>query len=287
MVGMSRLSRTCRRPDPARIYSGCRERTHYTLPVCSLGVLVPRREIRLLCFPLPTNPMVYRKISEDLKNRAIILYDQGLIPDDISRLFGISTRSLSRWKDNQLTYGSVIPPPTYRSGRPRILDAEQVLSISEQLERAPELYLDEIQDWVALTMEIVISRSALTELIKDAGFSYKMLHKAAAERDEVARAEFRDWARDYVTADMVVTADESSKNDRTIFRRWGRSMKGTSADVRAGFNRGERYSILAAISVNGYVATRIVIGSVDSQEFFDFIVSDVVRAQSSVLFTHS
>ena len=64
-------------------------------------------------------------------------------------------------------------------------------------------------------------------------------------------------------------------------------MKGTSADVRAGFNRGERYSILAAISVNGYVATRIVIGSVDSQEFFDFIVSDVVRAQSSVLFTHS
>ena len=136
-------------------------------------------------------------------------------------------------------------------------------------------------------MEIVISRSALTELIKDAGFSYKMLHKAAAERDEVARAEFQDWAQDYVTADMVVTADESSKNDRTIFRRWGRSMKGTSADVCAGFNRGEHYSILAAISVNGYIVTQIVIGSVDSQEFFDFIVSDVVRAQSSVLFTHS
>ena len=67
---------------------------------------------------------------------------------------------------------------------------KQVLSILEQLERAPELYLDEIQDWVALTMEIVISRSALTELIKDAGFSYKMLHKAAAEQDEVAQAEF-------------------------------------------------------------------------------------------------
>ncbi|KAF9642399.1 hypothetical protein BDM02DRAFT_3073261, partial [Thelephora ganbajun] len=57
---------------------------------------------------------------------------------------------------------------------------------------------------------------------------------------------------------------ESSKNNRTIFRRWGRSMKGTSADVHAGFNRGERYSILAAISVNGYISTRVVIGSVDS-----------------------
>ncbi|KAF9642398.1 hypothetical protein BDM02DRAFT_3264478 [Thelephora ganbajun] len=128
--------------------------------------------------------MVYRKISEDLKNRAIILYYQGLIPDDISKLLGISNRSLSRWRSNQAAYGSVIPPPMYRSGRLRILDAEQVLSVSEQLERAPELYLDEIQDWIALTMQSVISRSALAELIQDAGFSYKMLHKAAAERDE-------------------------------------------------------------------------------------------------------
>ena len=222
--------------------------------------------------------MVYRKISEDIKIRAITLYSEGYIPGDVSKLLGVSTRSLSRWASYQEACGSVILPPTYRSGRPRILDAKQVLSVSEQLERAPELYLDEIQDWVALATKTAISRSALAELIRDAGFSYKMLHKAAAERDEVTRQEFRDWARDYVTAEMVVTADESSKNDRTIFRRWGRSMKGTSADMYAGFNRGERYSILAAISVNGYVATRILVGSVDSQEFFDFIVADVVRS---------
>ena len=80
---------------------------------------------------IPSPPMVYRKISEDLKNRAIILYDQGLIPDDISKLLEISNRSLSRWRSNQETYGSVIPPLTYRSGRSRILDAEQVLSVSE------------------------------------------------------------------------------------------------------------------------------------------------------------
>lgn len=48
---------------------------------------------------------------------------------------------------------SPVAPPTCRSGRPRILDAEQVLSVSEQLERAPELYLNEIQDWIALTIQ--------------------------------------------------------------------------------------------------------------------------------------
>jgi hypothetical protein len=166
------------------------------------------------------------------------------------------------------------------AGRPRILDGGQVLSICEQLNRAPEMYLDEVQDWVALTMQTSISKSALSELIRDAGYSFKMLHKAASERNEEERAAFRDWARDFVTMEMVITADESSKDNRTIFRRWGRSVRGTPAGVHARFARGERYSILAAIGVDGYVATRIVIGSVDSHEFFDFIVSEVVWCYS-------
>lgn len=152
------------------------------------------------------------------------------------------------------------------------------------------MYLDEIQDWIALTMQTSVSKSALSELIRDAGYSFKMLHKAASERDEEERAIFRDWARDFVTAEMVVTADESSKDNRTIFRRWGRSIKGTPAGVHTKFTRGERYSILAAISVDGYVATRIVVGAVDSHEFFDFIVSEVVRSchlcRFRLLFAH-
>ena len=101
--------------------------------------------------------MVYRKISDDLKQRAIILYRQGLLPRDISRLLGISPRSLSRWRGLQDACGSVVPPPTHSASHPRILDAKQVLSVTEQLERAPELYLDEIQDWVALMMQMAIS----------------------------------------------------------------------------------------------------------------------------------
>ena len=187
--------------------------------------------------------------------------------------------ALPRRRSSQATYRSIIPPPKCRSGRPRILDAERVLSVTEQLEGAPESYPGDIQDWgVAPTTEAAISRGTLARLIKNAGFSYKMLHKAAAERDEAARVEFRDWARDCVTADMVVTAEESRKNTRTVFGRWGWSVGGASAGTPADPNRGARCSILAAISANGYVATRVLVGSVNSQAFFDFIVSDVVRS---------
>ena len=40
--------------------------------------------------PIPSPSAVYRKNSEDLGNRAIALYDQGLIPDDISKVLEIS-----------------------------------------------------------------------------------------------------------------------------------------------------------------------------------------------------
>ena len=81
------------------------------------------------------------------------------------------------------------------------------------------MYLDEIRDWIALTMETSISKSVLSELIQDVGYSFKMLHKAASERDEEERATFRDWACNFVTMEMVVTADKSSKDNRMIFRR--------------------------------------------------------------------
>jgi hypothetical protein len=52
--------------------------------------------------------------------------------------------------------------------------------------------------------------------------------------------------------------------------------RGNQATIDADFVRGERFSIVAAITVDGYIGTRVVPGSVDGDEFFDFIVEDVV-----------
>lgn len=54
--------------------------------------------------------MVFRHISEDMKNRALWLRQQGYISDEISELLGVSTRSISRWQANMDEHGSVIPP---------------------------------------------------------------------------------------------------------------------------------------------------------------------------------
>ncbi|KAF8234699.1 hypothetical protein L208DRAFT_1260391, partial [Tricholoma matsutake] len=55
---------------------------------------------------------------------------------------------------------------------------------------------------------------------------------------------------------------------------------GQCATIPADFVCGDHYSILAAMSVEGYVGTHIVPGSVDGDEFFDFIVNKIVCSLS-------
>ena len=144
------------------------------------------------------------------------------------------------------------------------------------LEEAPELYLDEIQEWLAVAHDVGISTSALHENLEDAGISYKLLRKAAAERDEDARQHFRNHAKLHWTANQLIFVDETSKDERTIYRHYGRSVRGERANLSAPFRRGDRFSIVAALGLEGYIAQRVIKGSVDGIEFFDFIV-EVVR----------
>ncbi len=49
------------------------------------------------------------------------------------------------------------------------------------------------------------------------------------------------------------------------------------AEMDALFVHGEQYSLVAAINTKSYVGTRVVPGSLDSHEFFDFIMEEVVH----------
>lgn len=44
----------------------------------------------------------------------------------------------------------------------------------------------------------------------------------------------------------------------------------------APFVRGERYSIIAALTLDGYITQHIVPGSLDGEEFFDFTTQDLM-----------
>jgi transposase len=222
--------------------------------------------------------MVNRAISKDIRERVIWLVEHGYAPPDICEIFGISDRTLRRWRRNNDTYGTPLPPPPLQRGRPHTLNNDMTHDLYTLLEEAPDMYLDEIQDWLAVAHDVRLSKTALFENIRDAGVTYKLLRKAAAERDEDARAEWMDDMNTHYTAQQLVFVDETSKDDRTIYRHYGRAPSGMRATIHANFVRGDRYSVVAALSLRGYEAVRVTPGSVDGDEFLDFIVNDLVRS---------
>lgn len=220
--------------------------------------------------------MVYRQISQDIKERALWLLEHDHIPEDVAYLLGVSQRSIQRWERNVDIYGSVIPPHNPLQGRPPLLDTEAKEDIIALSIESPELFLDEIQDWLAVAHSVAISRSQLHQIIRDCSITYKLLRRAASERDEEARSRWRLDYQEQYSASQLLFVDESSKDDRTIYRHYGRSVAGERATIPANFVRGERYSLVAALGLEGYAAARVVPGSLDGDEFFDFIVNDVV-----------
>ena len=123
--------------------------------------------------------MVYHHISKELKDHALWLILHNYAPEHICKLFDISQRSVAQWKHNDRVYGSIIPPPNPMQGRPHLLNGDMTHDLYTLLQEAPEMYLSEIQDWIALSHKVHISKTALHKNICDAGLSFKLLCRAA------------------------------------------------------------------------------------------------------------
>ena len=164
--------------------------------------------------------------------------------------------------------------PSALHGRHRILTGKVIGELRGLIQESPELYLDEIGEWLALYHNIQISTTFLHDNQRDLGLSR---FGGAAERDDQLRVEWMyDFLTTYTTEQMVVL-DESSKDGKILIRKYGWALSGEDAVLHVSLDRGVRYSILPALTTDGYIAVRAVEGSINGEEFFDFIVSDLVR----------
>ncbi|OJA12292.1 hypothetical protein AZE42_09949 [Rhizopogon vesiculosus] len=70
---------------------------------------------------------------------------------------------------------------------------------------------------------IFLSQTAFHDNLHDLGFTRKMIQRNAAERDEDARSAWREDIAANFTVEQIVAIDESSKDGRTFFCKYGRS----------------------------------------------------------------
>jgi hypothetical protein len=71
-------------------------------------------------------------------------------------------------------------------------------------------------------------------------------------------------------AQQFVFVDYTSNEKRVFYRHYGPEAPGN-------LGNGTRYNMIAALSLDGYEAFRVVPNSVDGYELFDFVVEELVR----------
>ncbi|KAE8228051.1 hypothetical protein CF326_g7034 [Tilletia indica] len=156
------------------------------------------------------------------------------------------------------------------TGRPQKLTDEAKQYLLAYLKQQPATYQDELVEIVSQYFNIQVSQSTISRFLASEGYTFKKMSRRDATRDEFLRLDYIINIAQY-SPDQLVFADESHVNQRTNMRPYGWSKRGQRAIEYRIMLRGERYSLLPALTVNGIIAPWAFHGSVTSALFLMWI----------------
>jgi|SRR5579859_964088 len=101
------------------------------------------------------------------------------------------------------------------------------------------------------------------------------MQKRAAERNQLLRNIWRIVVGQY-NVEQLIFLDESACNEHTGDRKYGWAPPGaTPTDIKP-IKRTERWSILPAYTVDGYLTWKIVKGSFTKESFNEFVLEELL-----------
>jgi transposase len=230
--------------------------------------------------------MVNRRISSDVKVAAINLYNRNLLElEDILDCceFSQSTffRSLRLWRET----GSVTKPSSLLRGRPRVLASEDLQYILQLVRARPDWFLDELLGLLNRNRFISVHFKTIHDELSHCGVSRKLLKRLATERNAAFRADFV-YQMSFYSADQLGFIDETSKNDRTVQRRFGRSQKNSRASKKLNFVRGRRLSACGLLTIDGMITSYVREGSLKRVDFLEFLEYYVVSSSETIQYLY-
>jgi transposase len=170
---------------------------------------------------------------------------------DASIDLNIPEGTLSRWQANLHKYGSVVPPVCLPMGRPHCISEDDEKALLECLLQEGWMYQDEMIYWLHMERGVTVSQPTISRIIKN-NWSRKRLEVLSDKRSSSARAIYLQEMCRYHAEDMIFL-DESIFDQKTGWRRKGYAPMGEPARTTTDARRGKTWSMLAALSIDGYV----------------------------------
>ena len=209
--------------------------------------------------------------SEDLRWRMVWQREvEGLTLDKVAANLCVDTSTVYRTVHEFHISGSVSKKPYTASNRPVKLTKPVQLTVLTLALEKPGIYLWEIQQELRWLYGLDISPASLCTFMKKSNFSRKKMQLIALQRDEELRAIFTMEVSLY-PSHLLVFIDETGCDRRDGLRRFGYGLRGKPVKCQKLLVRGERISVIAAMTVEGVLDLKIVRGTVTGDTFIDFI----------------
>jgi transposase len=212
-------------------------------------------------------------ISRDLKARIpVLFYEQQFNIDRICHCLGIKKTLVYKTLQYFRVYGTPHNPHTRTRGRNRVLSYMDINFITVLVEQRHCIYLDEICQALSEHRSREVSTATLSHALHRLNFSQKRVSIKAQERNEIPRAVYMNRIADIVThPDMLMFIDEAARDRRTSGRPKGWASVGWHCVQHRYFVRGQRYSILPILTIDGILTHDIIPGSATSEQFLQFL----------------
>ncbi|KAJ8076049.1 hypothetical protein PM082_022032 [Marasmius tenuissimus] len=123
----------------------------------------------------------------NIKERSLWLLNQGFSPKETAHLLGGTECSIVQWKSNSRAHGSVTRPHHPIQDRLPRLSSKIREDLIALIKESPDMYLNEILDWLAIAHDAAILKSQLDHTLQQCSITYKRMTHAAQERDEEER----------------------------------------------------------------------------------------------------
>ena len=183
----------------------------------------------------------------------------------------VSQFTVDNYRRNIRTYGVHNPPPASIAHRPQKIHLAAREAMTELFRANATMCLDEVQDWLMNEWDIEASVPTVHRCMKKLDLTRKKNERVDPDSDPDLRALWLSKIATRYSANQLVVVDESAASERTRDRRWGWSPRGVVCRVLQDSPRSNRWSILPAIGINGYLEYEIYHGSFTSERFENFI----------------
>jgi transposase len=212
------------------------------------------------------------------------LIRQGRDPNDIKKRFGCFRSTIERATNRILGFGSIEDPKLCKRG-PKFKFTAQSAQMKEELGwlliQRPDYYQEELQFYFLEHWHFWPSQPTLSRTISSMELTWKRAQfKAAQQRDDLRNVYLQRITQ--LVASQLIYADESSMSDKTLDRKYGYAPKGLPATVIREKHRSERYSLLPAYGMEGFLDDPLIVkGSVTGELFVDWLIHSVLPPRTA------